>query len=176
MVTVIWIVWKSGPTYTKIGSPHCLGVWYAMLMPCGNYWACVMVHMYRFILWWNERFYWRHLFELRFYVSSSCITSCHILLDSWHFVTIYFYSLWLHVFLFFYLPFTYVILIYVFYCAIFTCKLCANKDIYKISIYRSAIISQPTINHNGSKRSCEQKVAETVQSSNRMEFLLHLVL
>ena len=46
LVTVIWIVWKSGPTCTKTGSPHCLGIWYAMLMPCLNYWACTIVHMY----------------------------------------------------------------------------------------------------------------------------------
>ena len=48
LVTVIWIVWMPGPTCTKTGSPHCLGIWYAMLMPCVNYWACVMVHMYLF--------------------------------------------------------------------------------------------------------------------------------
>ena len=48
LVTVIWIVWKSGPTWEKTGSPHCLGIWYAMLMPCGNYWACVMVYIYLF--------------------------------------------------------------------------------------------------------------------------------
>ena len=48
LVTVLWIVWMSGPTCTKTGSPHCLGSWYAMLMPCVNYWACTMVHMYLF--------------------------------------------------------------------------------------------------------------------------------
>ena len=44
LVTVIWIVWKSGPTCTMTGSPHCLWIWYAMLMPR----ICVMVHMYLF--------------------------------------------------------------------------------------------------------------------------------
>ena len=45
---MIWNVWKSGPTCTKTGSLHCLGIWYAMLMPCVNYWTCDMVHMYMF--------------------------------------------------------------------------------------------------------------------------------
>ena len=76
LVTVIRIVSKSGPTCTKTGSPHCLGIWYAMRMHARRY-TCIY-----FILWRNERLYWRYLSELRFYVSSSCITSCHILVIS----------------------------------------------------------------------------------------------
>ena len=129
LVTVIWIVWKSGPTCIKTGSPHCLGIWYAMLVPCVNYWACVMVHMYMFhplmkrdILLTTFARIWI------FYVSSSCITP--LTFDIFHlslFTSSHCDSM---CFCLFICPYTHVTLIYVFYCAIFTCKSCANKDIY----------------------------------------------
>ena len=49
LVTVIWIIWKSGRTCTNTSSPRCLGgIWYTMLMPCVNNLACVMVPMFPF--------------------------------------------------------------------------------------------------------------------------------
>ena len=90
------------------------------------------------ILWWNERFHWRHLYELRpliitclHHVSPSVIYSWYLTflfvqLTSTHCDSMCFYLL--------IYPYIYVILIYVFYCAIFICKSYANKDIY-IYIY-----------------------------------------
>ena len=140
MVTVIWIVWNSGPTYTKIGSPHCLGVWYAMLMPCGNYWACVMVHMYLFHPLMKREilltiFVWidiLRLFILYHFLSYSLwyLTFCHNLLL---FIVI------ACVFYLFIYPSHMLFLSIVFYCAIFTCKLCAKKDI-KIYVYISSCL------------------------------------
>ena len=95
VVTVIWIVWKSGPTYTKTGSPHCLGVWYAMLMPCGNCWACVMVHMYLFYPLMKREilmttFVWIEILRLFILYHFLSYTLWYLTF----FVTIYFYSLW----------------------------------------------------------------------------------
>ena len=132
LVTVIWIVWMSGPTCTKTGSPHCLGIWYAMLMPCVNYWACAMVHMYLFYPLMKREillttFVWIEI--LRLFIMYHPV-------DIWHFYFSLSTSLHCDSMCFYQViyPYAYVIVIYVFYCAIFTCKLCANKDILYVTM------------------------------------------
>ena len=133
LVTVIWIVWKSGPPCTNTGSPRYLGIWHAILIPCMNYWACVMVSMFLFYPLMKREILSTFCLNWDFHVSSSCITLV-ISLDIWlfylprftfiHCANMCFYS--------FIYSHTYGIPVYVFCCALFTCKLYANKDIYFI--------------------------------------------
>ena len=135
LVTVIWIFWKSGPTCTKI-DPLSLSVNLAFKDNA----VCELLDMHDgthacfcLILWWNERFYWRHLFEFRLFIASSC-KALVIFLDISHFYLPQFTSIHCDNMSFYLVIYSYtyvihyVIHIYVFCCAIFICKLCANVD------------------------------------------------
>ena len=145
LITVIWIVRKSGTTCTKTASPRCLGIGHSMLMPSVNYWAFVMVHIYMF----------HPLMKLDILLTTFvCIKILRLFImyhllsytrDIWHsylfkLTSIHCHSMCFYCFIY---PYTYVILIYVFYCTIFTCNLCANKDTY-ISVKHNSLEYVPT--------------------------------